>query len=102
MVAPCRVSQTDTGHQQGFGAQTAARYLGPHITNQGTAAVEITIRITAARNAWYEMSGFWFKKGVDWAVKVGVFKAICMSTLLTGLVSYYLGEMIIKYWKGKS
>lgn len=70
----------------------AARYLGPRITNEGTASVEVRLRVKQANAAYYSMAGMWRAAGVKWSIKVMMYKSIYIATLTTGLCAFALRD----------
>ncbi len=66
--------------------------LGARMTIDGSATIEIGIRIEAANRAFYQMIGPWKAAGVKWNVKVMMFKSMFMAVLLSGLTAFALRQ----------
>ena len=73
------------------GSRSAVRYLGLMPTWSCTVTVEIGRRVGLAWKAWYADRSLWHTR-VDIDFKVLVFKAIVLSTLLSGLTACVLSD----------
>ena len=76
------------------GCKKEARYLGPYLHWDCSFAPECQRRIDAARRAWYDFRGFWFKR-IDMRFKLLVFRCVVVQTLLSGLVAWYVNDHFI-------
>jgi len=69
--------------------RVSARYLGPYLHWNGISSSEISLRIDAARKAWFLFSGFWYTS-VDFRLTKIFFKAFVFSVLTSGLCAFVL------------
>ncbi len=53
------------------------------------ATVEIKLRVKAANSAYHSASGMWSAGGGKWRLKVEFYKSIYLSTVVTGMCSFY-------------
>ena len=78
----------DAASQPGRFAREA-RYLGPYLHWGFSTSLERDRRIAAALRAWHDFSPFWFKP-VSMKFKMVVFRAVVLSTLISGLAAFPL------------
>ena len=89
--------------QSHLASSTTARYLGPFLHWKGSNKPELRRRVSGAWASWWAYRRFW-SASVSTRLKLNVFKAVVVSTLLSGMISFVLTtndiqQLSVPYYK---